>query len=263
MNVSEIYCFPIKSLPGIKKQSVVITETGVQYDRKWMLADENGMFLTLRKERNLTQFSLKESSEFLYVSSHITKDEIKVPWEHESNEAIACEIWDDRAKCNLISKEYDEFFSDHLRKKVHLVCMDNQYKREKKLTKEPYQTNLSFVDGYPITFLSKSSLEYLNSQLSEKIDIRQFRINIILEGGKAFNEDAMQHFRIRETQYNMIKEIRRCVVINMNPDSGELSKEPLRYLSKHRTIDNKVIFGMNAVVLRTGQIHVGDVVESM
>lgn len=261
MKVSELYYFPIKSLPGIAKQSVEIVATGVENDRKWMLVDENGEFITLRKQRNMTQFSLRESQNYLHIYSKILNDEIHLPWKHERLSSLLCEIWDDKTICNLVGKAYDDFFTEHLKKRVRLVCLDDHFNREKLLRKEPFKTNLSFVDGYPITFLSKSSLEFLNDQLSEEIDIRQFRINIILEGGNAFDEDTMQHFRIKKTHYSMVKEIRRCIVINMNPDTGELSKEPLRYLSKNRTIDKKVIFGMNAVVLKTGQIQVGDTVE--
>jgi uncharacterized protein YcbX len=38
--LSELYIYPIKSLGGISLQQSEITETGLQYDRKWMLIEK-------------------------------------------------------------------------------------------------------------------------------------------------------------------------------------------------------------------------------
>ena len=45
----------------------------------------------------------------------------------------------------------------------------------------------------------------------------------------------------------------------MNPKTGQKGAEPLRSLAVHRKVDNEVIFGQNAIVLREGIVRVGEV----
>jgi uncharacterized protein len=61
--LTEIYVFPIKSLGGISLQSAKVEERGLQYDRRWVLVDKNGMFLTQREhpQMALLQVNIVES----------------------------------------------------------------------------------------------------------------------------------------------------------------------------------------------------------
>src|SRR5688572_29155139 len=49
MHISEINIYPIKSLKGISVQSSVVEERGPQHDRRWILTDRAGKFLTQRE----------------------------------------------------------------------------------------------------------------------------------------------------------------------------------------------------------------------
>ncbi|MFZ2169402.1 MAG: MOSC N-terminal beta barrel domain-containing protein, partial [Methylococcaceae bacterium] len=44
MTLSAITLYPVKSLAGISVNSWPVTKTGLQYDRKWMLIDNDGQF---------------------------------------------------------------------------------------------------------------------------------------------------------------------------------------------------------------------------
>ncbi len=39
--LTQINIYPIKSLPGISNEQSLVEERGLQYDRRWMLIDEN------------------------------------------------------------------------------------------------------------------------------------------------------------------------------------------------------------------------------
>ena len=49
MHISEINIYPIKSLKGISLDTATVEERGLQFDRRWMLVDENNRFLTQRE----------------------------------------------------------------------------------------------------------------------------------------------------------------------------------------------------------------------
>lgn len=49
LTVSELHIYPVKSLGGISMPSVVMTDRGFKYDRRWMLIEEDGQFLSQRE----------------------------------------------------------------------------------------------------------------------------------------------------------------------------------------------------------------------
>ena len=51
--VSEITIYPIKSLGGISLQEAKVEERGLQYDRRWVLVDENNVFITQRQNEQM------------------------------------------------------------------------------------------------------------------------------------------------------------------------------------------------------------------
>ena len=48
LKITELNIYPVKSLRGISLNSAKVTDRGFQYDRRWMLIDDNGMFMTQR-----------------------------------------------------------------------------------------------------------------------------------------------------------------------------------------------------------------------
>ena len=48
MKLQDIYIYPIKSLGGLKQENAKAFQRGFQFDRRWMLVDETGKFITQR-----------------------------------------------------------------------------------------------------------------------------------------------------------------------------------------------------------------------
>ena len=46
--LSQIFIYPIKSMAGISIDSSNVIKTGLQNDRRWLLVDENNIFITQR-----------------------------------------------------------------------------------------------------------------------------------------------------------------------------------------------------------------------
>ena len=73
MQISEIHLYPIKSLGGISVQETLLTDFGLQHDRRWMLVDSNGSFLTQRKFPQMALLQASFRGEELVVQ-HKRKD---------------------------------------------------------------------------------------------------------------------------------------------------------------------------------------------
>ena len=119
----------------------------------------------------------------------------------------------------------------------------------------------SFSDGYPILIIGQESLNFLNNKLAQKISINRFRPNIVFTGGGAFDEDNFKNFKIQNTLFEGVKPCGRCNIITIDQLTAETSAEPLKTLSSFRTINNKVLFGKNAVVKEFGgEIKIGNTI---
>ena len=133
--LSEIFIYPIKSLGGISVDSAIAEARGLKYDRRFLLVDENAMFMTQRDfpQLALLKFSFSESG-FEVLN---TKDNSRliIPFESDSTENISVTIWDDICKAVKVGKDFDDWFSNAVGKKCSLVYMPDKERRivEKKL----------------------------------------------------------------------------------------------------------------------------------
>lgn len=118
----------------------------------------------------------------------------------------------------------------------------------------------SFSDGYPFLIIGQSSLDELNSKLSEPLPINRFRPNIVFTAGEPHAEDSWQHITINGIEFFGVKTCARCVVTTINQQTAVAGNEPLKTLAAYRTVNNKVKFGMNLLHKGTGTIKVGDTI---
>ncbi|TCD28927.1 MOSC domain-containing protein [Pedobacter psychrodurus] len=257
--LSEINIYPIKSLGGIRLEKAQLEEKGLQYDRRWMLVDEEGIFITQRKHFELALLQVNISDGKLTVS-HKTSPEQSISFslDEDTGEQISVVIWNDTATALEVNKSVNDWFSDFLKFKVKLVKMPLT---EKRLVDRDYALNeevVSFADGYPCLIIGQSSLDGLNEKLTEPIFMDRFRPNFVFTGGEPHVEDNFQNFQIGEVLFSAVKPCARCVLITIDQQTGEKGQEPLRTLAGYRTVGKKIMFGQNLLHQHTGIISVGD-----
>jgi len=262
--VSELYIYPIKSLGGIALSSATLSDRGFQYDRRWMLVDENNCFFTQREfpEMALLQVEVMHAGLRVYHKNNIDSS-IIIPFISETNETATVKIWSNECEAQFVSNSIDEWFSEMLSFKCRLVYMPDATKR---LVNEKYSLNkeiTSFSDSHPILIIGQSSLDELNSRLPEPLPINRFRPNIVFTGGEAFEEDLMEHFIINDINFYGVKLCARCMITTINQDNAIAAKEPLRTLATYRMKDNNIFFGQNLLHHGEGTVNVGDKIELM
>jgi uncharacterized protein YcbX len=259
--LSEIYIYPIKSLGGISLTEAIVEERGLQSDRRMMLVDKNGIFITQRDFPKLALLKTSISNDKLLVTHSPTNNSITLPLKPEEDNSVSkVIIWDDECIAVKVSDEADEFFSDAVGINCSLVYMPDKERRivdrQKKYVEDEHI--VSFADGYPFLIIGQSSLDELNKRLEEPIPINRFRPNFVFTGGEAFEEDNWKDFTIGEIKFRAVKPCARCVITTTDQQTAERYKEPLKTLSTFRKFDNKVLFGMNLISYSQGNVKVGD-----
>lgn len=259
ITVSQLYIYPVKSLGGIAVPSVTITDRGFEYDRRWMLIDEQNNFLTQREFPEMALLQVEIMKDGLKVFHKQRKDGfIIIPFVSQKNMRVETNIWGAPCKPLLVTDDADKWFSKTLHTNCRLVYMDDE---TQVLIDEKYNINgslTSFSDGYPILMTSEASMNDLNSRMDEQLSISRFRPNIVIAGSAAYEENNMLEFMINGINFYGVKPSARCVVTTIDQHTGIKGKEPLKTLATYRSINNKIYFGENVIAASTGAISKGD-----
>ena len=260
LTVKEIFIYPLKGCKGISVPNSRVTEVGLEHDRSYIIADDQGQLISQRTHNQLALIQvhrIDNSWSITYEKEVLTLDEGTM-----STDKMNVEVWGEVLNCNEVSKSASLWFTKQLGLSCKLLVMPNKQTRVKHFNKPPFKTHLSFADGYPITTLGTKSMELLNQKLHEPIKSNRFRPNLIIETNSAHEEDLWGDFIVGDkVKLRNIKPTVRCQVITIDQELGVTGKEPLTTLANYRGSDNGVNFCSNVVTLENGEIRVGDTIK--
>jgi uncharacterized protein len=247
MHLSQINIFPVKSLDGYSPDNAIVEKRGLQFDRRWMITEPNGAFMTQRTNAKMALLKATIENDFLVISEKQNPDNfLKIALALEGS-PINVTVWDDTVLASRTTIFADEFLSDFLGKQCILTKMNAKNDRR---VEEKYNLGddiVSFADGYPFLIIGESSMSDLNSRLGVPLSIRRFRTNFVFSGGEPFVEDAFKNFKIGAVDFVGVKNCARCVLTTRDPDSGVKGREPLATLQAYRSHGTKIMFGQNVV----------------
>jgi len=256
--ISHLYIYPIKSLGAISLQKALLEKEGLRGDRRFMLVDAQGKFITQRTRPELTRFTLSESFCGFLVNDEVTGLAKELPWLPLLGENIQVEIWEDQLLAQEVSDGWSTWFSEALNEDVRLVRITEENPR---LMKSKYQTaltkNTSFADSLPLLVVGSASYQALEDRMDQAVDRLRFRPNIIVSTDEPFIEDSWSEIQVGETYMLGAKPCARCPLVNVDPHTGESDKNTLKTLASFRTLNHKVYFGQQFVPMDLGVIQVG------
>jgi uncharacterized protein YcbX len=265
LQLSEIWVYPVKSLGGIQLQESKVTDRGLELDRRWLLVDDNGLFLSQREHPELALFKPEIVGEFLRITHRTDLESIDIllhPVFSDEETKIKVTVWDDTIDAFEVSRAATDWFAKQLGVSVRLVYMPQE--SERKLDPDYAITGdeiTSFSDAYPFLIIGQSSLNDLNGRLEVKIPMNRFRPNFVFTNGDPFEEETWREFSIGNVSFVGVKPCARCIITTIDQEKGIISgKDPLKTLAKYRNFDNKVLFGQNVIGLGLGTVMVGDAV---
>ncbi len=257
--LSEIYVYPVKSAAGISVKESFVEERGLKFDRRWMLVDAGGKFISQRTCPQLSLVSVEIADDGLIIK-HKIKDygSVFVPFDIDEDNFTEVQIWKDSCSAVSVSNAADCWFGKVLGFPCRLVFMPEHSKRKVDLKYSSGKETVSFADGFPFLLIGQSSLDDLNSKLEKALPMNRFRPNLVFTGGEPFAEDNWKRFKIGDSEFCPVKPCSRCIVPTIDQESGIKGTELLETLAAYRKKGNKVLFGQNLIHSGGGIIKVGD-----
>lgn len=258
--LSELYIYPVKSCKGMPQESIQVGLKGPEYDRRWMVVDSSGRFLSQRilPQMAWIHTSLDERHLFLSAPSMVPliveRDPVGQP-----RKVI---VWKDTCTAHDMGDKAAEWLSQFLGMEVRLVFLPEDSVRK---INPKYATNpddqVGFADGFPFLLISQASLSDLNQRMSKSLRMNRFRPNLVLSGCEPYEEDNWKKIRIGEIIFHFVKPCSRCIITNVDQERAQKSNETLEALASYRKADGGIMFGQNLVHEGIGNLKVGSEIE--
>lgn len=259
INISDLHIYPVKSCRSLGIDTSGVEERGLLNDRRAMLVNEDGVFLSLRSHPNMSGIrpSIKNGRLFLNFDGELLEAK-------PSTVRITVRVWRDVVITRIAQKSVNARLSKFLGQQVRLVFMDQDTQRRVK--PEWSNSKVSLADGSPISVVNTASLARLSEIAGREISMCQFRPNITLRTNEPWAEDCWKTISVGTTILELIKPIDRCKIVTLDPESGDPSRmETMKALIHARKSGDGrvkgVLFGWAAIVRQGGEIAVGDNVD--
>lgn len=249
--------YPVKSCRGVALERATLERAGFRHDRRWMIVDAEGTFVTQRTEPRLACVEVAIEDDLLLRAPH--GPPLRVPLSPPTSASRRrVRVWRSELEAIDCGANASAWLSDFLGARVSLVAMPADAERVVNPTYASAGDIVSFADAFPLLLASTASLDELNARLAEPVPMDRFRPNIVISGCAPWAEDTWTRIRIGDVPMRVAKPCDRCVVTTTDQRTGERGVEPLRTLATFRKRGNDVLFAQNCLHDTLGTIAVGD-----
>jgi uncharacterized protein len=263
ITVAALLIYPIKSTRGISVESAAMGPRGFEHDRRFMLVDTAGVFLSQRTHPQMALLRTAFDGDNLVIEAE-GGDCLRVPLtpREDPSRRRPVQIWSDSCEGVDVGPEANTFLSNALGSQCSLIYMPDSIRR---YVNPKYATTeddiVSFADGYPYLIVGDASLDDVNERLTRSsetaVPMDRFRPNIVLSGSLPFEEDGWRTVTIGDYEFSVVKPCDRCVTITVDQRTGVSGHEPLAVLARYRKRENRIYFGQNAIAKGPGVLRVG------
>jgi uncharacterized protein len=257
--ISGLYIYPIKSCRGIALDEASVLTTGLAQDRRWMVVDATGKFVTQREQPRMALIAPELQRQGLQITAPGMSALMIEGRSSAHNSTVT--VWRDQVAAVDEGNAAAVWFSAFLGVAVRLVRFaDDQIRLSSRDFTGDVAAYQQFSDGFAILVIGEASLQDLNSRLPTPLPMNRFRPNVVLAGLPAYAEDALHELRGDALCLRLVKPCTRCKITTIDQATGiSHGTEPLSTLMKFRRdpVLRGVTFGQNAIVLRTGQLKLG------
>jgi len=251
--------------------SAVLT-TGLRHDRRWMLVNEQGRFITQREQPRmaLIEPQLTDAhAEHSGLQIHAPNMPVLQVAGTNTHSVQSVTVWSDTVSAFDEGDEAAAWFSDYLGEAVRLVRFNDDQPRwsDARWTAD-VRAQARFADGFPLLLISQASLDGLNARLAESLPMNRFRPNLVVEGLPAYGEDTLRDFGNGSLRLRAVKSCTRCKITTTDQATAVVTGlEPLATLAQYRRHAELrgVTFGQNVIVVNGAgsTLQVGQELESL
>jgi uncharacterized protein len=260
MHITGLYVYPVKGAGANSVVTAPLDAFGIEYDRRWMVVDAAGEFITQRNCPELALLATSLEPGALVLRSE-RAGEVRLPLEPRGGAQRRVRIWNDVVDADDVGDAAASFVSEHLARKARLLYMPPTTLRQADLDYAHEGDRVSFADGFPLLLISEAALDALNHRLPQPVSMLRFRPNVVVDGAAAHDEDTWRRIQLGAVTCDVVKPCARCLVPTIDPVTARAGKEPLRTLARYRTWHGKVWFGQNLIHRDRGMLRMGDPVH--
>ena len=259
VGLNALHVYPVKSCAGVALDNSLLIETGLEFDRTWMVVDAHGGFVTQRQlpRMVLVRPQLKTFEMVLrapgMLALHVALDTVEKP--------VRVRVWDDEVAAFDMGDLCAQWFSDFLGRPLRMVRFDPAHKRlSARRWSGAIEAENTFTDGFPVLVASAAGLDELNRRLIAQghaaVTMARFRPNLVLDGLDAHGEDALDEIAFATAdgplRLKLVKPCPRCPMPDVDPATaltGHAVGDTLAGYRADALLDGQITFGMNAVIV--------------
>jgi uncharacterized protein len=256
LRLTALHVYPIKSAGGCSVRDWRVDSFGLRYDRRWMVVDRSGQFITQRTHPRLALVRPTIDGDTMRVAAS-GMPVLELPLDPTPGVTTMAVVWRDTCEAVWTGERPAAWFSEALGTPCSLVHMPVDTIRPADPAFAPPGVRVSFADAFPFLLISEESLADLNARLPASLPMNRFRPNLVIGGRGPYVEDSLGAFRLGEIEFRVVKPCDRCVVTTTDQETTERGVEPLRTLATYRKVGGEVMFGQNVIHLGTGRLSVG------
>ncbi|WP_158784272.1 YcbX family protein [Pantoea sp. BAV 3049] len=259
INLSRLFIHPVKSMRGTQVSHAQALESGLAFDRVFMITEPDGTFITARQYPEMVLFTPALIQHGLFLSAP-DGSSATVRFADFLPEAAPTEVWGNQFTSQIAPAAINDWLSGFFPRPVQLRWVGAEMTRR---VKRFEQVPLGFADGFPFLLINEASLHDLRQRCPAGIKLEQFRPNLVVTGATAWAEDSWSTVRIGDILFDIPKPCSRCIFTTVSPERGRKhpSGEPLNTLQKFRTAKDDsgdIDFGLNLIARSSGILRVGD-----
>ena len=262
--LTSIHIYPLKGGRGLDLGASAVEPWGLAGDRRWLLVDENGRFISQREHASLARLVVgyAPGGGLLVTTAGHPPLSVLAP---EPGELIKVSVWGSSVLAARAGPEADAWFSAYLGQPARLAFLDDPTRRAVDPDYGQPGDVVSFADGYPLLLTSQESLDQLGDWLAadgdQPVPMNRFRPNVVVTGFEPWAEDRWRRVTIGDVSFRVAKPCGRCVVTTTDQFTGVRGSQPLRMLARKRRFGQSLVFGQNIIPETPGHLRVGDPVH--
>jgi uncharacterized protein YcbX len=263
--LASVHIYPLKGCRAVDLDQAVVEPWGLAGDRRWLLVDPEGQFLTQREHPALARLVVGygHGADITVASDGCRPLSVAAPGGRP--ELLKVTVWRSTVLAAAAGPEADAWFSGYLGRPVRLIWLDDPTRRAVDPDFGADGDVVSFADGFPLLLTTTGSLDQLGEWLTaagdQPVPMNRFRPNVVVSGSEPWAEDRWRRIRIGAVSFRVAKPCGRCIVTTTDQTTGERGRQPLRMLARHRRFGKTLVFGQNLIPDSPGLIRVGDPFE--
>lgn len=263
IELSAVNIYPIKSCAPCSLASATVQPRGLQGDRRWMIVDADGRFISGRQQPRLVLLRAQQVEGDGWRLSAPAASPLTLQAPPADAERVDVSVWSSQIRAPLADAAANRWISAYLGQPARFVYMDADTHRPVAAEYAQPGDEVSFADGFPLLLISTGSLAGLNARLARPVTMGRFRPNLVVSTDEPHAEDRWRRIRIGAVSFDVVKPCSRCVFTTVDPQTAtfDSDREPIRTLSSYRRQPGGVMFGQNLIARGTGVLRVGDGVE--